>query len=289
MLFSTTQAQKKYTLLSPFVVEDTRTDSINWSISREPIAQIVSDAISQQKASNVAVYYRDLENGPSFGVNENEPFAPASLLKIPTMITLLKMADQDPNVLTEKRSLLVESAQAREQTYPPNNQLDPNSQYTLKQLLEQMIIYSDNEAFNTILEYVGTQKVIEVREDLGLPVPEFREGFNFLSAREYSRLFRVLYEGSYLSLENSQYALELLTKTEFDLGLSLGTKNSVLLADKFGIFSLDSQTERQLHDCGIFYHSQTHYILCVMTKGSNLDELSKIITQISENIFLQHQ
>ena len=48
---------------------------------------------------HLSVYFRNLNNGPWFGIRENEGFAPASLMKISILISYLKMSETDPNLL----------------------------------------------------------------------------------------------------------------------------------------------------------------------------------------------
>ena len=50
----------------------------------------VDGAESRGLVKSAAVYYRDLNNGPWAGVNGDEMYTPASLLKLPTMIAWLK-------------------------------------------------------------------------------------------------------------------------------------------------------------------------------------------------------
>jgi len=44
----------------------------------------------------------------------------------------------------------------------------------------------------------------------------------------------------------------------------------------------------QLHDCGIVYYPQRPYVICVMTKGRDLDVLKNVIKGISEIVY-EHQ
>ena len=48
---------------------------------------------------HLSVYFRNLNNGPWFGIRENEGFAPASLMKISILISYLKMSESDPALL----------------------------------------------------------------------------------------------------------------------------------------------------------------------------------------------
>jgi beta-lactamase class A len=64
--------------------------------------KIINNNIKKGKVSLVSLYYRDLNNGPWIGINENEEFSPASLLKVPLMIAYLKMTETEPSILKEK-------------------------------------------------------------------------------------------------------------------------------------------------------------------------------------------
>ncbi len=50
----------------------------------------------------IGIYVRNLNNGPWFGINEDEKYSPASLMKVPILITFLKWIESDPNILTRK-------------------------------------------------------------------------------------------------------------------------------------------------------------------------------------------
>ena len=40
-----------------------------------------------------------------------------------------------------------------------------------------------------------------------------------------------------------------------------------------------------LHDCGIIYHPEHPYFLCVMTQGPSIEMLEGVIARISEKVF----
>ncbi|MDQ5968539.1 MAG: beta-lactamase class [Patescibacteria group bacterium] len=50
----------------------------------------------------IGIYVRNLNNGPWFGINENEKYSPASMMKVPILITFLKWIEQDSLVLDKK-------------------------------------------------------------------------------------------------------------------------------------------------------------------------------------------
>lgn len=68
----------------------------------ETIEWYIQEKLSQKSAKNISVYYREIDSGRWFGVNENEMYTPASLYKVPIMIAYLKIAEKKPNILTKK-------------------------------------------------------------------------------------------------------------------------------------------------------------------------------------------
>ena len=66
------------------------------------IESFVQEQIKSGRAKQVAVYYRDLHDGPWFGINNNIEFNPASMMKVPVMIAWLKRAEKDPVVLQRR-------------------------------------------------------------------------------------------------------------------------------------------------------------------------------------------
>lgn len=78
-------------------------------ISKVPYASLKQDLVKyldEQKQGGAlqeaGVYFRDLEDGPHFGVNEYATFAAASLFKLPVVIQYLFLAEQDPSLLAER-------------------------------------------------------------------------------------------------------------------------------------------------------------------------------------------
>lgn len=69
-----------------------------YDVRRQPhpfkprIVRLVDEAIAQRRAARVSVYYRDLIDGPWFGIHEDAPYNPASLMKLPVMIAWLRRA-----------------------------------------------------------------------------------------------------------------------------------------------------------------------------------------------------
>jgi len=242
----------------------------------------------ESKVKEAAVFFRDLENGPIFGINDREKFIPASLLKMPLMLTYFKLAEDDPFLLAQK--LIYNSASPapdRPQTISSEQILELDRPYTIDELIFRMAAYSDNRAYNLLVEYLKTLSrdnlILETYNELGMVNPGDDLKLATLSTKTYSSIFRLLYNASYLSKELSEKALEYLTRADYEGGLRKGVPENIPIAHKFGERKLENIT--QLHDCGIVYYPKNPYLLCVFTRGDDFNGLSNTIAAVAKMVY----
>lgn len=267
----------------------------NYGKLENRLVDMIDKSIIGNDAKKISVYFRDLNNGPWFGINEKEKFAPASLLKVPIAIALYKKAEKDPFLL--KKTSVYDAKTNEEQALPyfrPAIQLEEGKSYSVENLIEAMISRSDNNAKDLLINkgYVGTKDVEKVLSDLEITLLTDQTFISdYLSVREYSSLFRVLYNASYLSREYSEKLLHLLSEADFSEGLRKPIPNDVIIANKFGERHYENTLESsyQIHDCGIIYFKNHPYFLCVMTEGNNYKSLLDIIQKISKETYKEFE
>jgi beta-lactamase class A len=246
--------------------------------------------INSKTISFASVYYRDLNNGPWFGINEKENFSPSSLIKVPLMITYYKLAEDDPTILQKviTNDIVPEPSI---QTILPKVTLTPNQSYTVNELINQMIIYSDNHAYDLLLKNIDNNLIFEVYQDMGIDIRQANSNNpngNIISVKDYASFFRILFNSSYLTKYYSENALKLLTQIDFKSGIPAGIDDKKIeISHKFGERYYEDINERQLHDCGIVYLPQKPYLLCIMSRGQNIDNLTSTIKHISSMIFTE--
>ena len=235
-----------------------------------------------------AVYFRDLNLGRWVGINENVPYAPASMMKVAIMIAYFKEAENSPGVLQKTLQYSTSTAdQINGVPFETPSDLQVGKTYTVEQLIEAMIISSDNGAKNALLDNIDQNSLNEIYTDLGLPNPDYSSDY-VISAKQYSLLLRILYNATYLSREDSEAALKIMSRAKYSQGLVAGIPTGTAAAQKFGE-NVDASNPQlpiiSLSNCGIIYHPTHPYILCVMTKGSNLQSLGKTISTISQKVW----
>jgi beta-lactamase class A len=247
--------------------------------------EYINTTVKNGNATQISVYFRSLNNGPWVGINENENYTPASLLKVPVMVAILKKAETDTAFL-KKKILCDKSLETIENAPIDGNKfIVIGKSYTIDELLEYMIVQSDNRAKQILSGLLGDDYIKNVMTDMGVNLRTKDLTKDFLSVKEYSSFYRIMYNASYLNRKMSEKALEILSRTKFKRGIPNKLPKNIKIAHKFGIREFENPSTKQLHDCGIVYYPSSPYLLCIMTKGHDFDILVEIISDISEMVY----
>lgn len=137
---------------------------------------------------------------------------------MPLFIAYLKWSEENPTIL--EKTLSVPSFEEKKGMFLPQNILDENQQYSIKNLLIEMMTKSSEQATMALREEIDPLYLLRVHTELGIILPEKKNIEGFISLKEYSTFFRILYNADYLSPQSSEFALDLLTQTDFDEGIS---------------------------------------------------------------------
>jgi beta-lactamase class A len=241
----------------------------------------------REGVADISVYYRDLNNGPAFGVNQHTAFLPASLLKVPLMMAFYKHAESDPLILDKKVTYnKATEVVLASPTILPEKKLTDGKEYSVSELLQRMIAYSDNSAMELLYPLIPEIEYSNLYAGLGIEGIDSANPASSLTVVEYSTFFRVLFNASYLSQASSEKALQTLTESTFTKGLRAGVPSQIQIAHKFGERDLGDGLF-QLHDCGIVYVPKKPYLLCIMTRGNNQKALQAAIQDISKFAYEQ--
>ncbi len=233
--------------------------------------------------TEASVYYRDLKNGPTFSINEESVYTPASLLKLTILMSYYRETQTRPGLLEDviTYDTPIETPWFRQQD--SGALLEVGKSYTVNELIESMIVNSNNYATILLERHLDREIREKLFEDFSIPKPPIvNETDAFMGVKQYSSLFRILYNGTYLTDILSERALEILSRSTYQNGLRAGVPKNITVASKFGT---NEHSSIQLHDCGIVYHPQRPYILCIMTKGSNYASQEKLIADISSLVY----
>lgn len=272
--------QPRLGLVHPLLACEGRDDDPASAGLRAAVAQRIAAAKAAGKVSQVSVIYQDLEKCRGFAIEADQIFHPASLLKLPLAMAVLRRASHDPAVL--QRELTFAGATQREDSGP--HSLVAGRAYAVRDLLERMIRWSRNDAKALLAELIGEMELREVYTSLDVPWP-YGEGAvdAAISGRHIARILRTLYDASWLDAAASDQLLQLLAESEHRAALPSGVPAGVKVSHKWGHRLLPGPARlHQFHDCGIVYAPAQPLLLCVLTEGPREAELHALIGQIAQ-------
>lgn len=245
----------------------------------------ISDFIENMKTTNeldyASVYVKNLNTNEWMDVNPSSTYHPGSLFKVLTMITLLRMAETNVGIMDKLVSYDKENNPPT-QTFN-SKVIQPGRAYKIKDLIYYMVVYSDNHATMLLHDYMDVDLFQKVFTDLGLQKPNVYDNKYTLSVKEYSRFISVLYDGGYLTLPASEFAVSMLCESDFNMGITKNIPPTVKVAHKFG--EAGKPGDRELHESAIVYLNNKPYLVTIMTKGRESVKLADVMARISKMVY----
>lgn len=273
--------------LAKYVCEPTVISKVPYATLKQKLTDYVAKKTKKGLLIDAGIYFRDLEDGPHFGVNEYANYAAASLLKLPLVVQYLMLAEEDPALLSMPLVVPADMDRFYNVVYRPARLLVAGAEHTVDDLLFRTMVYSDNAAFmmlrqQLINRYGNESFILESYRQLGL-VPEVIDRDPVISVSRYASMFKLIHSASVLNSAMSEKLLVMMTSPGFDVGLVAGVPAGIPVAHKFGEMSRSGVL--QLHDCGIVYFPDNPYVLCVMTRGRAYGDLEKVIGDVSRMVY----
>jgi beta-lactamase class A len=268
---------KKGKLSHQLIMADNPDESSELGELKSAFQQTISSSIAQGGIVNASVYYRKLNSGKWLSINGDQQFSVASIMKILTLIYHLRQEEYKPGWLNQKMLIASNLTGSNIQTTTDKHS-KIGSTYTIKELIDFMILYSDNNATAHLNSLMDFNVYSSLMSDINIPIPDKNQTDYKLTSEQTSRFLRVLYNCSVLSSNYSEMALKILTKSSYHGGLMRNVKKDVTVAHKFGERFLPS--ENQIHETAIFYLNEDPYLLTVMTTGSDTAQEADLLGKI---------
>ena len=293
-----TNKSSAYTFIDPLIATTGTNHPEIYTAMRQEVSTYVAGRENLELIS-ASVEFRDINESSGFSLNPGEQYAAGSLYKLPVMMAYYKIAETNSMILSQDVLYTGTEDRNRIEEIKSSVQLIPGKSYTVEQLIEHMILYSDNNAGHlleqTLEETNHYADYLAVFSALGIDSTNLKNYTDNLTASKYSLFLRALYNATYLEPEGSERALSLLSKADFSEGIESGVPNYVNVAQKFGEIRLvksdGTLVGKQLHNCGIVYFPKHPYSLCVMTKasGDDIKTLESNISSISRIVYKHMQ
>lgn len=275
-----------FKFIHPLLIADVAEESNKFQQLKEEISSFVKTEKQKAVLAEASVYIQDLTDGNWTSVNDHELYDPGSILKLPILLAYLKKDEKEPGLFSKIIYYKGPDTTMPRQTIKANT-LQAGNYYTVKELLNYMIVDSDNEANSLLNRAIEPEMIYKVFTDIGLKKPEVDQSNVQMKCSEVSKFMNVLYNSNYADHRHSEFALQLLSETKFSEGMKNGLPDSILLVHKFGERGYQNTDFQEIHESGIIFSEHGNILLTIMTKGTNQKEQMRIISEISRICF-QH-
>ncbi len=229
-----------------------------------------------EKSPNASIYFEVLNTGANISVNKDAEFFPASLLKTPLVMAVVKKIEQG----NWKWNTELELAEAdKNKDFGVLWQQPTGTRFTIEELVKQTLINSDNTAYFILLNNLDPNEIVKVQNYLGLY--DFISNDLEISAKKYAPILRSLFSATYVSVENSEKILEWMSESKFNNYLAGGMPTTTKFAHKIG-----EEDKKKLYiDAGIVYLANRPYILIVMVKDFDANKAGSLMRFISQKVY----
>lgn len=275
---------KGYKNIQPVVSVESKVESEKLAPLKSELNQLLDSLKQAGTLSDASIYLKHLNKGYWMSINSDLRFHPASLMKVPLMLAVLKTVEADPSTLGKKITHHHQDGKVMLPQHFQGKAIQEDKTYTLHELLYYCIAESDNHATHALETNIDLQNVINLFGDIDLPIPDLHNNDYTITAGEYSSFISAIYFSAFISPELSEYASELMANSSFKAGISSGLPTGTKSWRKFGEWSRPGQAV-ELHESGVVYVDGRPFLLTVMTKGKDLDGLSKVLGHIAKIVY----
>lgn len=245
------------------------------------------EKIISQVDGKVCINFYDLNKNNGFSINGNEKVLSASMIKLLILAKLMKKNSENKFSLSNTIMIANSMKTGGDGIL---KELNAGHHFTLKELANLMIIVSDNQATNILIDLLGMENINLLGKELGLKesflgrkmmdTEARKNGYdNYTSADDISLLLKLIYQEKLINKEASQLMLEILLKQQQGERLQRYLPTDIKIAHKCG--DLDNLE----NDGGIIWFEDKVYILVVLTSGMSNLQCKQTIGKISKFVY----
>jgi beta-lactamase class A len=236
------------------------------------------------------VYVQDLKGSFGYGVNPDETFFGASVIKIPLMIALFRKIDEGQISLQD--SFATESGDWAGGAGWLQWE-EAGKSHTVEDYLWMMITQSDNVAANALLRLVGGPEYVnQVANSLGATntllyqkitseraaVPSLD---NRTTPRDMATMLAKIYSGVAANPESCQKMIEVMYQNHLQSSLKEGLPKGVEAANKGGWLY------KVYDEAGIVWHEDRPYVIAMFSKhgSEDVEDGKDLLRGISKGVY----
>lgn len=129
-----------FKFIGPLMLTDRVNEDENFSGLKSSLNDYFNSEKTNGNLTSASIFVREFEQGKWFAINPNETFRPGSMMKIVSLISYLKDSERNPEILNQKIQFKAHFSELPTQKIAADN-LITGKYYTIKELLEEMIVY----------------------------------------------------------------------------------------------------------------------------------------------------
>jgi beta-lactamase class A len=237
-------------------------------------AQQEIKAYADDHEGTAGVYVQDAKGGFGYGVNPDETFFGASVMKIPLMVAVFRKIDEGEISLGD--SVKIESGDWAGGAGWLQWE-EPGTSHLVKDYLWMMMTQSDNVAANALLRLVGGREYVNgVARDLGAPdtflyqkITSERAAVlsldNTTTPRDMAKILAGISAGEAASPESCQEMIDIMSQNELQSSIKDGLPKDVEATKKGGwLFKV-------YDEAGIVWHEDRPYVIAIFSKHGSED------------------
>ena len=245
------------------------------------------EKIISQVEGNVCINFYDLNKNNGFSINGDKKVLSASMIKLLILAELMKKISENKFSLSDTIMIADSMKTGGDGVL---KELNTGHHFTLKELATLMIIVSDNQATNILIDFLGMENINQLGKELRLKktflgrkmmdIEARKKGYdNYTCADDISSLLKLIYQEKLINKEASQLMLDILLRQQQGERLQRYLPSDIKIAHKCG--DLDNLE----NDGGIIWLGDRAYILVVLTNGMPNLQCKQTIGKISKFVY----
>ena len=239
----------------------------------------VLEKFLKEEKGSYSIYYKDLNTGEEFGIDENKVQTGASLNKLPIVAFLYSEAGKGKQDLEDQ--IVVQKADIQDYGTGSIRYKGAGKSYSLKTLTKLALEQSDNTAAYVLALRLGRDKIQEYARSMGLVATNMEN--NQTSAKDMGIILDAIWSGKVTNTALKLELMDFMRNTDFEDRLARNIKNAKIYhkpADGTGF----------VHDVGIIEDGKRIFILSVLaSEVTNVEKTKETIGKMASFIYKQQE
>jgi beta-lactamase class A len=268
--------ENDYKLVHPILIADVKGEDKKYNQLKEKISGYIESNKKSFNITSASVYFNELNAGSHFSINQEQQYSLNNYSRIGMCVNLLKQNENNPSFL-EKQILFKGSSS------PSSSGMIANQTYSIKNLINRMVADYDLCAKELLIPMIDSKIRKNIFDAIQVQLPDKPDKPIKMTVSDYSKFLKLFYNAGFLSIDDSEFMLQLLTHTKYINGITKYLESNIKVSHFYS--KNEDVSAKQLNEFGVIYLHDKPYLLGIMTEGNNMEKQSSVIADISRMVF----